>query len=218
MLKYVFILLLASTALAQSDGTRLQLLTKALPAGTTGHTYNAGFKARGQGPFQWAIEKGKLPPGIRLQENTGALTGVPTLSGAYTFTVRVLDESSRAVLRQPFTLEIKGALLLEWVKQPSLAENTISGSIKVTNNSTAAENFDLTVIVVAVNEVGKAFALGYQHFPLSQDVEQDIPFTQTVPNGSYIVHVDAIAEVAATKSIYRSRLQTQSPLVVSVNR
>jgi hypothetical protein len=121
-------------------------------------------------------------------------------------------------VRHEFAIEVEGALLLEWVKQPSLAENSIAGSVKVTNNSTRGEEFDLTMIIVAVNEVGKAFALGYQHFTLSQDVDQDIPFTQTVPNGQYIVHVDAIAEVAATRSIYRSRLQTQSPLVVNVNR
>jgi len=220
MWRCLLLLLLATSVAAQSGNpAHFDFATKALPTATIGRTYNAAIKLQnGQGPFAWTVTKGKLPPGIVLQGNTGVLSGMPTLSGVYKFMLSVRDEASRTIIQREFTLEVNGPLLLVWVDPPKLTENTISGSIKVTNSSTRGDTFDLTVIIVAVNEVGKAFALGYQHFDLAQDVEQMIPFSSTVPNGRYIVHVDAVAEVAATQSIYRSRLQTQSPLVVSANR
>lgn len=220
MWRYFFLLLLATAVAAQDgDHARLDFATKSLPTATTGRSYNVTIKLEnGRGPFEWAITKGKLPPGINMLGNTGVLGGVPTQSGVYTFTLTVRDLTTRATAQREFVIEVHGALLLEWVNQPKLTENTISGSIKVTNNSTRGENFDLTVIIVAVNEVGKAFALGYEHFSLAQDVEQTIPFSSTVPNGRYIVHVDAVAEVPERQAIYRSRLQTASPLVVNVNR
>jgi hypothetical protein len=215
----LLLLITASLAAQTTPPTRLDFATKSLPAATLGRAYNESVKLEnGQGPFEFAITKGALPQGIVLQRDTGTLSGTPTLSGVYKFTVSVRDEAARTTIQREFTLEVHGPLLLEWVKQPALAENSIFGSIKVTNSSPRAESFDLTVIVVAVNEIGKAFALGYQHFDLAQEIEQVIPFSSTLPNGRYIVHVDAVAEVAATRSIYRSRLQTVAPLVVNVNR
>jgi len=220
MWRWVLLLVLASSVAAQSaDPARLEFATKSLATGSLGKPYNLSIKLQGgQGPFEWTIVKGKLPPGIVLQKNTGMLTGAPTLTGVYTFTLRVLDETSRENIQHEFELEITGPLLLEWVNPPKLNGNTISGSVKVANSSPQGETFDLTVFVVAVNEVGKAFALGYQHFNLAYEIEQVIPFSSTLPNGHYVVHVDAVAEIAATRTIYRSQLQTRTPLSVDVNR
>ncbi|MGZ4815225.1 MAG: Ig domain-containing protein [Terriglobales bacterium] len=220
MWRWVLVLLLASSAAAQStDPTRLDFVTKSLPVATIGRTYTTTIKLQGgKGPFQWTVTKGTLPPGIRLQADTGVLNGTPTQTGVFRFIVNVLDQGTNAKISREFTIEVQGPLLLEWVDLPKLNENTVSGRIKVTNSSTRGDAFDLTVIIVAVNEIGKAFALGYQHFQLAHNVEQVIPFSSTLPNGQYIVHVDAIAEVPARRAIFRARLQRQSPIVVNVNR
>jgi len=64
------------------------------------------------------------------------------------------------------------------------------------------------VIVVAVNEIGKAFALGYQHFDLlPKTKEQEIPFESQLPGGRYTVRVDAVGEVSAKNRIYRAARQ-----------
>ena len=69
------------------------------------------------------------------------------------------------------------------------------------------QDFDLTVIMVAVNETGRATAIGYQHFPLKKNTTSlEIPFGENLPQGTYEINVDAVAEVAATNSIYRARL------------
>jgi hypothetical protein len=103
--------------------------------------------------------------------------------------------------------------LLEWHQPPIAHDNRIDGSLKVSNGST--ESFDLTVIVVAVAENGRATAIGYQHFPLNpgaKDVE--IPFGNTLPFGGYVIHADAIAEIPSRNTILRQRLQTPQPLQI----
>jgi len=74
--------------------------------------------------------------------------------------------------------------------------------VKASNNSSNV--VDLTVIVVAVNQAGKAFALGYQHFNLPPKTkDQEIPFESQLPGGGYTVRVDAIGEVPSKNRIYR---------------
>ncbi len=88
--------------------------------------------------------------------------------------------------------------------------DAIRGSVIVANHSD--QPFDLTVIVLAVNEISRATALGYQHFTMPPQSNQTIPFGASPGAGHYIVHADAIAEVASTDSIYRARKQTSTPL------
>jgi hypothetical protein len=220
MWRWVLVLLFAINGFSQStDPARLNFVTKSLPAATVGHPYTSTIRLQGgKGPYQWTITKGRLAPGLMLQSSSGEIGGTPTQTGVFRFTLNVRDLGTNAAVNREFVLEVLGPLLLEWVDPPKLNENTIAGSIRVTNSSRRGDQFDLTVIIVAVNEIGKAFALGYQHFQLEQNVEQVIPFSSSVPNGRYIVHVDAIAEIAARRAIYRARLQTQAPLIVNVNR
>ena len=220
MWRCVLLLLWASATLAQTNvPSRLDFSTKTLATATLGKPYNIAIKLLGgTGPFEWQIVRGKLPPGILFQKNTATLAGTPTQTGVYKFTLSVVDQTTHATSQRDFVLEVAGPLLLEWVNPPKLTDNTISGSVKVSNSSPEGDPFDLTVFVVAVNDVGKAFALGYQHFTLSYQIEQVIPFTSTVPNGRYYVHVDAVAEVATRNLIFRSQLQTTPSLVVNVNR
>ena len=220
MWRYVLLLLLTTALAAQTaDPARVEFATKSLPTARLGKQYGVNLKLQGgRGPFEFRISKGQLPPGIVLQPALGMLTGIPIQTGVYKFTATVRDETAHTIIQREFELEVSGPLLVEWVEPPKLSGNTISGSIKVTNSGTRQEPYDLTVIIVAVNEIGKAFALGYQHFTLEQEMEQTILFSSTLPNGSYIVHVDAIAEIAATNTIYRARLQTPRALVVNVNR
>ncbi len=42
-------------------------------------------------PYTWQLISGSLPPGLELDECTGQITGTPTATGNYTFTVRATD-------------------------------------------------------------------------------------------------------------------------------
>jgi hypothetical protein len=128
------------------------------------------------------------------------------------FTVRVSDSAEPAhVATREVKVRAVPALQLEWLRHPALENDGIYGAVKVANPG--KDPYDLTFIIVAVNEIGKAFALGYQHFTLRPKAEQDISFGSSLPLGTYIVHADAVGEIAAQDVIRRARLQTPEPLV-----
>lgn len=159
----------------------------------------------GRGPFEWWTWQGTLPAGLSLERNSGRISGTPTAAGQSTVSVMVRDASARtASLR--ITITIQSLLEVVWQSAPSLRQTNLSGTLRVTNYS--GNEVALTVIVVAVNEIGKAFALGYQHFSLAPEAGSPvIPFGMQMPPGRYRVRADAVGEVAAKKVIYRSALQ-----------
>ena len=55
-------------------------------------------------PIVWSVSSGSLPPGLSLGSNSGAITGTPTLAGAFTFTVSATDVSSNLTGVQQYTL------------------------------------------------------------------------------------------------------------------
>ena len=70
------------------------ITTASVPNGTTGTFYNQTFAASGgTGQLTWDISSGSLPGGLSLS-NGGVLSGLPTVTGTFNFTVRVQDSSA----------------------------------------------------------------------------------------------------------------------------
>ena len=214
-----FCFALSATALAQAGPSavaRLTLDTDSLPAAAPHESYLYKFQAHGGTvPLHWEIVSGELPPGIKL-ESDGTLRGTTETAGTYHFTVAVADSGNPTQsVRREFVLPAPAPLMLKWTSYARVLGSRIQGSVAVSNDT--KDDLDLTVIVQAVNEVGKAFAIGYQHLLLRQGIDDfDIPFGDTLPHGAYVVHVDAIGEARARKVIHRARLQTPGPLQVAV--
>ena len=210
-------LLLSTLSNAQSPAASgLRFQTSSLPNASIGRPYDATIVVTGgTPPLQWNVTQGRLPPGIALQSTSGILSGAPASAGTYSFTVVVTDTTPQTKTAT-FTIRVEDYLAIRWKSGPVLDSNTISGTVEVANSS--RDTYDQTVIIVAVNEIGKAFALGYQRFNLSPQSQQVIPYSSSLPNGQYIVHADAIAEIPARNIIRRDRLQTQQPITVNVNR
>ncbi|HYN14959.1 MAG TPA: Ig domain-containing protein [Terriglobales bacterium] len=204
----------AGASPAQEVGAPLEIVTeRALPRAILTVSYEMKLAATGGVPPRtWEVIAGSLPPGLSLDPFSGTISGTPTALGQYRFAVEVSDSDDPADTRsREFTLTVISALVVEWKNVATVAQDGISGSVKLANQT--ANDFDLTMIVVAVNEIGKAFVLGYQQFTFpAQTTIREIAFGSTLPRGSYIVHVDVIAEAPATNAIHRARLQTSEPL------
>jgi hypothetical protein len=165
--------------------------------------------------LHWRVEKGALPPGIKLEDD-GLLHGRAERMGEFQFTVSLTDAGHHPGVQKGFVLRVRSALSLKWGKAPAHVNgNRIEGNVEVSN--TTPDDIDLTFVVMAVAENGRATAIGYHHFVLRRGtLSKELPFGETLPNGGYAVHVDAVGEVAPRNLIYRDKLDTPAPLQVSV--
>jgi len=179
-------------------------------------SYLVRLAARGGvAPLHWRVEKGALPPGIKL-ENDGTLHGAAEKSGEFQFTVSATDSGSpQQGVQKSFVIRVQSALNISWKSPAHVSGNRIEGSVEVSN--TTPDDMDLTFDVKAVAENGRATEIGYQHFVLRRGtIAKELPFGETLPHGGYVVHVNAVGEVAPKKLIYRERLQTPGALQVTV--
>ncbi|NVN97957.1 MAG: DUF11 domain-containing protein, partial [Geobacteraceae bacterium] len=78
----------------------LSIDTASLPNGTRNVAYSQTLaKSGGLSPYQWSISSGALPTGLSIAKTTGIISGTPTVSGSYNFTVKLLDYYSRTVTK-----------------------------------------------------------------------------------------------------------------------
>jgi hypothetical protein len=69
--------------------------------GKVGTYYSSAVVASGgTTPYTYSIVSGSLPPGLKLNTSTGAITGTPTKSGTYTFTTKVTDANGQTTTKQ----------------------------------------------------------------------------------------------------------------------
>lgn len=71
--------------------TVLTITTTSLPNGSIGSPYDVFMTAAGgTPPYMWAITAGALPPGLSMSPE-GEISGTPTTTGTFDFTVQVTD-------------------------------------------------------------------------------------------------------------------------------
>jgi len=213
------VLLATCMAVAQQGGAigePIVLQTTSLPKGFLRQPYH--FKLEAQGgilPLRWEVTAGAQPPGIDLSPD-GILTGAPTEVDSFHFVVTITDSGKPArSQKKEFTFDVVAPLLVEWSRKPKITGRRLEGAIKVSNQT--EQDFDFTFIALAVDPIGRATAVGYQHFTLKKNTDEfEIPFGENLPFGTYDLHADAIAEVAATNTIYRAHLATAEKLQVQL--
>jgi len=202
------------SATAQQNLLPLSVLDEPLPILIAGIEVHIPLHATGGvPPYHWSVVSGDLPPGITL-DPTGVLIGHATKAGAFSVTVNVTDSAHPAnTMNKELRTEVTAALVLDWSRPPQVHGNSIDGAVQVSNGS--KDDFDLTVIIVAVNEIGRATALGYRHLTFKAGTSNfEIPFGATPGVGAYIVHADAVAEIPSKNTILRQRMQTPAPLKI----
>jgi Putative Ig domain len=174
------------------------------PKASLWNHYSFQFQAGGGvPPYHWRLVSGSFPRGLSLQED-GQIIGTVEEQGQRDFAIAVIDQTGKAQ-QQNYTLSTETPLNSAWSSKAQVNGQRIDGSIKVSN--TTGRDFDLTFIVLAVNDIGRATAIGYQHFPLKQKTRDfELPFGDTLSPGNYVVNVDVVGEEPQSNMIFRSRL------------
>jgi Putative Ig domain len=115
----------------------LVVTTTSLPAAITGKAYSSTLTATGGvAPYIWSITPGTgaLPAGLTLDPSTGVITGTPTASGAFDFTVTVTDSSSPpGAAEMPLSITVAQPLV---ITTPGLQDATVGSSYSATLTAT----------------------------------------------------------------------------------
>ena len=209
---------LARPALAQTQPSSrpFQIVTANLPLPDAGQPYAVQLRTvGGKSPYHWSIQTGALPAGLNLDPDRGVIRGTPQSNDEFSVLVRVTDSSNPPLYHTKLLVaSAQAPLTVRWTAIPQITESNIVGAVRVRNGSKDA--VDTTVIVVAVNEIGKAFALRYEHLQLASGTETpDLQFNSSLPLGQYTIHADAVGEVPAKKAIYRDRRELTGLVVQS---
>ncbi len=80
----------------------------------------------GTAPLTWTISSGALPPGLNISPLTGAISGTPTATGAFTFTVTVIDSATTPQQTDSQTLTIR--IFDPLVVAPAALNDGVTGS------------------------------------------------------------------------------------------
>jgi len=139
----------------------LAITTTTLPAGATALPYNDTLNATGGfGTLTWNLTAGSLPPGVTLTA-AGVLSGTPTASGTFTFTVTLTDSSTpQQTAASAFSIVV-GAVAsanLTFVQQPT---QTAGGqgispavTVRVTDNTGAVVGSVVVAVAIGNNPAG----------------------------------------------------------------
>jgi hypothetical protein len=123
----------SNRAPAPPSAPPLVITTTSLPDGKESQSYQATLAATGgSGTRTWAISGGTLPEGLNLQATTGAISGVPSKAGVFSFTVQVTDSNSPpSTVSKPLSIAIASQSALG--RNDSIASAT---KLKTNGNST----------------------------------------------------------------------------------
>jgi hypothetical protein len=85
----------------------LKAVTPTLPSGAVATGYSASLIATGGvPPYTWSITSGQLPSGLRLNAQSGSISGIPILVTTSPFTVQVTDAVGSPAASQNLTISV----------------------------------------------------------------------------------------------------------------
>src|SRR5207253_254803 len=139
--------------IVESDNSNCPAITlnpASFPAVTVGVTYQQTLTTSGgSGPLVFAVDGGDLPPGLDLNEDTGALTGTPLFAGTFNVKLAAVDANLCPGSRSYTMIIARPAVAISGISPTSgkvgtvvtLAGRSFTGATAVRFNGVAVTNF-----------------------------------------------------------------------------
>jgi len=90
---------------SNSSAPQSLTVTGNLPRAIVGKTYSAALSVSGgSGPYQFSVQNGSLPEGLKLSSTDGTLAGVVKKTGTFNFTILVTSQSQQVQGVRDFVL------------------------------------------------------------------------------------------------------------------
>jgi len=176
--------------------TNLEILTRTLPAATSGTAYAAMLEARGGGgaSHAWTLVGSAEPaPGLALAVN-GAISGVPTATGVYVFKASVSD--TLTTVEREFSISVRSDQ--RWLLYRA--------------DERANDVFEMFVVNISGAPTPSAPLL--TPFPAANDVPSSTSFYALSPDGDWAVfRIDNVSGTA--DPYYASDLRGSAPVTAT---
>ena len=91
---------------------KLTLGPESTAAGTTGAPYSLQMTSTVSDAKTWSISSGALPPGLAIEVSSGLISGTPTTSGTYSFTVYAKVNTDSRSDTKALSIVVRDALAL----------------------------------------------------------------------------------------------------------
>jgi uncharacterized protein (TIGR03437 family) len=191
-----------------------------LPGGTSGAVYLLTLSAAGGvPPYTWSLISGALPPGVQWNAS-GVLSGTPSASGSYSFTLQVTD-SAASPARQTFSLSIAAAPVLAdtpLLSAASYGPAIASGSIvSIFGTEMAAGAQSANAVPLPVDMSGTNVTINGITAPLfytsPTQINAQVPFEILPGQATVVVHRGGQASAARSAGI-----SAAAPAIFTVNQ
>jgi hypothetical protein len=133
----------------------LAFVTDALPVGLQDHAYEGQLEVKGgEAPYRFRVASGRLPEGLRLDGDEGAVVGRAAKPGAHDITLEVRDARG-AVALQTLTIQVNESLDLEPLSTPAsarLGAGTAGRKVRALSGSDSGSLAPLLATISALPE------------------------------------------------------------------
>ncbi|MDL2345298.1 Ig domain-containing protein [Deinococcus sp. MIMF12] len=190
----------------------LNFTTTSLPVAYAGERYEAPVTVSGgAGPYTVRLASGTLPPGVTLSGMR--LTGAPTKTGAYTFTLEMADANLSSKVRE-YTLNVNE--LPPLAVKPQLPTGELRGETRIPLNITAPRTVRAARVTwelpegVTVTRVQPADAAGVLFWKVTgRTLTVDLGFKSVPANGTRVALVglrpEKVVKLDATRFAFEAR-------------
>ena len=183
-----------SSLLITPGNQQLHVTTGSLPGASVGTLYSAAVTAAGgTPPYSWGLANGSspLPPGLNINPSSGLISGTPSATGTYSFTVQVTDSASNTATRN-LSILVSGQGGFSILASPFAVSGAQGSQARWTVSTTVNNGFNNSIALSASGLPSGAtvsFNPSTLSAPGSGSATMTVALASNTPTGTYAITI-----------------------------